>query len=124
MPLSSTNEVNSPSLNKRRSRRLRKKLRIGEFKEEGFEVNFKFTAGLTNELQLDILTRFVTEAMESRNLSFGGGENGFVTRTGRGSTTEEDRQAVETWLLSCALVEQVQVSKNEDAWYGWLAGDA
>ena len=114
----------SPSPNKRRSRRLRKKLRVGEFKEEGFEINFKFMAGLTNDEQLDILMKFITEAIESRNLSFGGGENGFVTRTGRGSTTEEDRHAVSSWLLSCASIEQVRVNENEDAWYGWGASDA
>ena len=110
--------IKSPSLNKRRSRRLRKKLRIGEFNEEGFEINFKFKAGLTSEDQLDILMKFVTEAIESRGLSFGGGENGFVTRTGRGSTTEEDRQAVNSWLLSCISIEQVPVNANEDVWYG------
>ena len=112
--------IKSPSLNKRRSRRLRKKLRIGEFKEEGFEVNFKYKANLTNEEQLDILTKFITEAIESRNLAFGGGENGFITRPGRGSTTEEDRQAVSSWLLSCSSIEQVHVNENEDAWYGWV----
>ena len=110
--------IKSPSLNKRRSRRLRKKLRIGEFKEAGFEINFKFKAGLTSEDRLDILMKFVTEAIESRNLSFGGGESGFITRTGRGSTTEEDRQAVNSWLLSCASIDQVRVNENEDAWYG------
>ena len=114
----------SPSLNKKRSRRLRKKLRVGEFKEEGFEINFKFKAGLTNDEQLDILMKFITEAIESRKLSFGGGENGFVTHTGRGSTTEEDRHAVSSWLLSCASIEQVRVNENEDAWYGWGASDA
>ena len=80
-------------------------------------------SGATSE-QLDILMKFITEAIESRNLSFGGGENGFVTRTGRGSTTEEDRQAVSSWLLSCTSVEQVGVKENEDAWYGWGTSDA
>ena len=117
-------KITSPSLNKRRSRRLRKKLRIGEFKEEGFEINFKFKASLTHDEQLEILIKFITEAIEGRSLSFGGGENGFVTRTGRGSTTEEDRQAVNSWLQSCAAIERVSVSENEDAWYGLAASDA
>ena len=116
--------IKSFSLNKKRSRRLRKKLRVGEFKEEGFEINFKFKASLTNEEQLDVLMKFINEAIECRNLSFGGGENGFITRTGRGSTTEEDRQAVNSWLLSCTSIEQVHVKDNEDAWYGWSASDA
>ena len=113
-----------PSPNKRRSRRLRKKLHIGEFKEEGFEVNFRFKVGLTHEEQLETLMKFITEAIESRNLLFGGGENGYITKVGRGSTTEEDRKAVGSWLASCTSIEQVQVRENEDAWYGWAAGDA
>jgi len=112
--------IKSPSLNKRRSRRLRKKLRIGEFKEEGFEIDFKFKAGVTSEEKLDVLMKFITEAIENRNLAFGGGENGFVTRTGRSSTTEEDRQAVRSWLQSCSAIEQVQVHPNQNAWYGWV----
>jgi uncharacterized protein len=115
---------NSPSLSKRRSRRLRKKLHIGEFKEEGFEINFSFKAGLAHEEQLDVLMKFITEAIEARKLLFGGGENGFVTKAGRGSTTEEDRQAVSSWLSSCTSIEKVSVSENEDAWYGWGASDA
>ena len=113
-----------PSPNKRRSRRLRKKLHIGEFKEEGFEVNFRFKTGLTHEEQLETLMKFISEAIESRNLLFGGGENGFITKGGRGSTTKEDRNAVNSWLASCASIEQAQVRENEDAWYGWAAGDA
>jgi uncharacterized protein YggL (DUF469 family) len=113
-----------PSPNKRRSRRLRKKLHIGEFKEEGFEVNFRFCAGLTSEEQVEVLMKFITEAIESRALLFGGGENGFVTKSGRGSTTEADRKAVASWLEHNPFIEQVQVGENEDAWYGWVAGDA
>jgi uncharacterized protein len=116
--------IQSPSLNKRRSRRLRKKLHIGEFKEVGLEINFRFKAGLTHEEQFDVLMKFIAEAIEARKLRFGGGENGFVTKAGRGSTTEEDRQTVSSWLSSCISVEQVSVSENEDAWYGWSAGDA
>lgn len=117
-PVSDHMNFKSAPFNKRRSRRLRKKLRVGEFKEEGFEVNFKYKANLTNEEQLDVLMKFITEAIESRHLAFGGGENGFITRAGRGSTTEEDRQAVRSWLLSCGAIEQVRVNENEDAWYG------
>lgn len=107
----------SAPLNKRRSRRLRKKLHVGEFKEEGFEVNFKYKANLTNEAQLDVLMKFITEVIESRNLAFGGGENGFITRAGRGSTMEEDRQAVRSWLLACGAIEHVRVNESKDAWY-------
>lgn len=107
----------TPSIGKRRSRRLRKKLHIGEFREYGFEVHFKFKADLTNEEQIDALMTFITEAIESRGLLFGGGESGFVTKAGRGSTTEDDRNAVLAWLRSCASFVDVRIGQNEDAWY-------
>ncbi len=112
-----------PSTGKRRSLRLRKKLRIGEFREDGFEVHFKFKADLTNDEQIDALMSFITEAIESRRLLFGGGESGFVTKAGRGSTTEDDRDAVHAWLRSCPSVVDVRLGPNEDAWYGSSEGD-
>lgn len=108
----------TPSMGKRRSRRLRKKLHIGEFKEHGFEVHFKFKADLTSEAQLDATMKLITETIESRGLLFGGGESGFVTKAGRGSTTEDDRNAVYSWLRSCASAVEVRIGQNEDAWYG------
>ena len=106
-----------PSMRKRRSRRLRKKLHIGEFREEGFEVHFKFKVDLKHEEQLDALMTFITEAIESRGLMFGGGESGFVTKAGRSSTAEDDRNVVSSWLRSCASVVDVRVGPNEDALY-------
>lgn len=112
-----------PSMVKRRSRRLRKKLHICEFREDGFEVHFKFKVDLTSDEQIDALMSFITEAIESRGLLFGGGESGFVTKAGRGSTTEDDRNAVHAWLRSCPSVTDVRVGPNEDAWYGSTDGD-
>jgi uncharacterized protein YggL (DUF469 family) len=116
--------VGIPSRSKRRSRRLRKKLRIAEFKEEGFEINFRFKPGMSSEQQLDLLMRFITEVVEARGLAFGGGENGFVTREGRGSTTDADREAVGSWLNSCESIHLVEVGSLQDAWYGWAASVA
>jgi uncharacterized protein len=116
--------ITRPSLNKRRSKRLRKKLHIAEFKEEGFEVSFLFGAGLSNEEELDTLTRFIVQAIESRGLAFGGGEGGFVTRASGGSTTNEDRDAVEAWLRNCPNIKLVSVSENTDAWYCCAPSDA
>jgi uncharacterized protein len=114
-----------PSLSKRRSRRLRKKLHIAEFREEGFEISFRFRSGLSAEHELEILTKFISEVIEARFLLFGGGgESGFVTRAGRGSTTDSDREAIGSWLRSCASIEHVVVGNNQDAWYGCAAGDA
>jgi uncharacterized protein YggL (DUF469 family) len=105
--------------NKRRSRRLRKKLHIGEFREDGFEVRFQLKAGLSDSQQLDVLDAFITEAIEARGLAFGGGEHGFVMRADRGSTTEEDRASVREWLQTCQAIEHAVVLEMRDAWYGW-----
>lgn len=115
---------NLPRFNVNRSRRLRKKLCIGEFKQEGFGLNFKFKTGVSEDEQLAILDAFIAEAIECRDLSFGGGENGYVTRVGRASTTADDRQAVGAWLLACPSIEHVCIHPNTDAWYGWSVHDA
>jgi uncharacterized protein len=113
-----------PSLSRRRSRRLRKKLRIAEFKEEGFEIDFKFTTGLTQDQQVDFLFTFIDEVVEPRGLLFGGGENGYITRAGRNSATEADREAVRAWLEACVAIHSVEIGSLEDAWYGKAASEA
>ena len=55
-----------------RSRRLRKKLRIDEFQELGFELSWNFPAG-TAEAQLDaVIDAFILEVIEARQLAFAG----------------------------------------------------
>ena len=117
-------EPTRPSSSKRRSRRLRKKLRIGEFREDGFELDFTFAQPLANDEKVDFIFKFLDEVVEPRDLSFGGGENGYVTRAGRGSATDEDREAVRRWLQNSAMVTRVQVKPLEDAWYGHVASEA
>jgi uncharacterized protein YggL (DUF469 family) len=41
----------------------------------------------------------------------------FVTREGRGSVTEEHRQAIERWLAARPEVKTVQIGPLVDAWY-------
>jgi uncharacterized protein len=73
-------------------RRLRKKKRIGEFKELGFEVFAYLRDGLSPHEFDAFLDRWI-DAVEGRRLAFGGGGGrdgkfeGFVTRIGRGSAT-------------------------------------
>jgi uncharacterized protein YggL (DUF469 family) len=83
---------------------------------QGFTVAFRFKPDLDDTQQLQLLTRFVVEAIEARQLLFGGGDgSGFVTRAGRGSASEEDRQAVIAWFDACRDVERVVVGELEDA---------
>jgi uncharacterized protein YggL (DUF469 family) len=85
-------------------------------RQQGFAVAFRVRTGVDDRQQLQLLTRFVVEAIEARQLLFGGGDSGgFVTRAGSASTTEDDRQAVIAWLGACPDVEHAVVGEMEDA---------
>ena len=103
---------------KTRSRRLRKKLRMGEFQELGFEVEVKLAAFVTPDDEDSFIDAFLSEIIEPRSLIFGGGVNsGFVTHGGRASATEDDRESVRCWLLSRPEVESVAIGPLIDAWH-------
>ena len=104
------------------NKRLRKKKRIGEFRELGFRVQFE-TPGLNKEQTDALCDRWLAEAIESQGLICGGAcgpveWDGFVQLDHRGSATDEHRQAVTKWLESQTSVKKVQVSPLIDAWYG------
>ena len=107
---------------RRRSKRLEKKLRIGDFKEYGFAVGFRLSESLTPTAGDDFWSRFIGNLIEERGLAFGGSEEGFITKFGRGSATEDDRTAVSHWLKNQPEVERVVVGPLEDAWYGHAEG--
>jgi len=108
----------APPPARRRSKRLEKKLRIGEFKEYGFALGFRLRPSLTPKESDDFWSAFIGELIEKRGLAYGGGEEGYVTRFGTGSATEADRDAVSAWLASHPGVERVVAGPLEDAWYG------
>lgn len=105
-------------------RRIRKKKRIGEFRELGFEVLADLRDGLSpNEFDA-FLDRWIS-VVESRQLAFGGGGGhdgkfeGFVARAGRGTASEEDRAMLAAFLEGDAAVNRHEVRELRDAWYGW-----
>lgn len=107
---------------KNRSRRLRKKLHLGEFKEWGFEFSAKVKGGIAPETVAQVLDRFILEAIEARELELGGWlDGGFIAHSGRGSASEADRQAISDWLEACGVLESIQIGELTDAWY--LASD-
>ena len=103
-----------------RSRRLRKKLRIDEFQEFGFDVNWTFDDSVTEE-QIDaIVDQFIDQVIEERKLGFHGGGHkeweGIIATQTIGKCTEEDRQAVSDFWKS-QPVKDVVVSELYDIWW-------
>jgi uncharacterized protein len=106
-------------------RRLRKKKRMGEFRELGFEVCADLRTGLSAADFDTFLDQWIV-AVEARRLGFGGGGGyeqgkfeGFVVRLGRGSATDDDRAALGDFLDGAAAVVRHEVLELRDAWYGW-----
>lgn len=56
-----------------RSRRLRKKLRVDEFQELGFDVSWRFADSVSEEQIDPLVDRFIDEVIEPRGLGFHGG---------------------------------------------------
>ncbi len=117
-------ELTPDEISKPRKRRLRKKLRVGEFQELGFEVEIRFAPG--DEPAFDDALYVWIDFVESRDWSFGGGGSvegrkldGFIAKDGRGTLTEADRAAAEGWLKEASWVEGFQVGPLRDAWHGW-----
>lgn len=103
---------------RQQSRRLRKKLRLGEFQQLGFEVSIT----LKHNLGIDDLDRFLDEfildAIEKNDLAFGGGTGcGFITTWKRGSVSETHRAIIENWLSQRQEVVSVTLGPLVDAWH-------
>lgn len=116
----------SPRKLERLNRRQRKKLRVGEFQEMVFEVHIRFCLPLENVALNAFWDSFIA-LIESRRLIVGGfgGQlplhetNGVVSAARRGSLTEEDRQAVLSWLQQQPDVATAEIGLFVDGWYGW-----
>jgi uncharacterized protein YggL (DUF469 family) len=109
----------------RLNRRQRKKLRVSEFQELVFEIRVSFRQPTEGALLNTFLDEFI-DLIESRGLAFGGGVNGsslegcgVVSTQERGSTTNEDRQAVLDWLQQYPTVAAAEAGEFVDGWYGW-----
>jgi Uncharacterized protein conserved in bacteria len=103
-----------------RSRRLRKKLHIDEFKELGFTISWSFNEG-TDEATLDkVVDQFIREVIEPNGLAYEG--SGFLNWQGiictqkLGNCTEEHRTLVTNWLENHGL-KNVEASQLIDIWW-------
>ena len=104
-----------------RSRRLRKKLRIDEFQELGFELSWNFPAG-TAEEQIDgLIDALILEVIEARQLAFAGnghlGWEGLVCTQKIGKCSDDDIKACCEWHKQKGM-ENIKHSHLFDIWYG------
>lgn len=104
-------------------KRLRKKKRVAEFQEFGFQTGFRFSDELDMMTINDLIDRFIENAIENNGLQFGGGGkfqwNGFVTLDkARGSTLEHHREAVKQWYIQESQILEYYVTSMIDAWHG------
>ena len=113
--------LSSSEMLKPRSRRLRKKLHIGEFKEYGFNLDITFDKNkIAFEAALDSLVEFV----EINNWAIAGGGDsksntmsGFVCKSNAGSLTEKDLLRMKSWINEQEWVTEFILNNLQDAWH-------
>jgi len=99
-------------------KRLRKKLRLQEFRQMGFYVDFDINLPL--EEDWSPLWVAFGKFLKTQGLIT---ECCYMTRPGRDSTTDTDREAVAAWLQQQPGVSNLKVWPLDDAWHGpfkWL----
>lgn len=103
-------------------RRLRKKRRLGEFREFGFVVEFD-SPEVDIEAPNQLLFDFLDYAIEPHGLCCGGGGGTRQWRfivslyKKRGSTTDAHREAVKRWLDGDPRVAYIQFGPPIDLWH-------
>jgi hypothetical protein len=108
----------------RGKKRLRKKRCIGEFREMGFRVRFRFAEACPEAERNSLLDDFVLHAVKANRMMFAGAassdrwEGFLVLDARRGSVTEKQRAEVEAWFRGKGQLEEVEVGPLIDAWYG------
>lgn len=101
-----------------RSRRLRKKLCVDEFQELGFELSFQYKEGQGVAAIDAFMKRFAVAAVEPNELVYGGcDEYGFICLARRGSVSEAQRTAIESWLKQQPELASFMAGPLMDAWY-------
>ena len=111
--------MQKPSL-KNKSKRVQKKLFLGEFAVYGFEVSGK----IAQESEFDCFFDDFMIFIESKGLCFGGGYtkdffDGFITHMNRyDSVSEDERQEIESWLSSQGSLSDIKVDGLVDSNYG------
>jgi uncharacterized protein YggL (DUF469 family) len=105
---------------KNRNRRLRKKLRVDEYQELGFDIGFKLPEDSNDDAVENFLNTFFDEAVEPNGLGFGGeGDtlwHGIICTQKLGKCTEEHRNLIEKWLKDSDATD-IAVGELYDVWW-------
>lgn len=104
------------------NRRQRKKLRLGEFQELGFEVRALPVGVIAPEARDAFMDAFILGAIEDHGLLFAGGFDndlwGYVMAEGRrASATESHIDVVRAWLSKRAELTDIRVGPLRDVWH-------
>jgi hypothetical protein len=104
-------------------KRLRKKLRFGEFREDAFGVRYTLRPGLSEAERDAVLDRFIEQAVDANQLRCAGGGGSVawefqVMRVKRGSPTEAQRAAVGAWLGAQPEIASYALGGFFDCWHG------
>ncbi len=103
-------------------KRLRKKYRVGEFRELCFEFSFEYKGDVESPECEQFLHAFVSECVEANGLSCEGNLtndacNVIAKAEDPRTTNEQQRLAVKTWLEGRSDVEVKSFGELTDAWY-------
>jgi uncharacterized protein YggL (DUF469 family) len=113
-------------------KRLRKKLRLNEFREMGFLLGYRYAADKSESDRYELLENFLEKAIETNGLLCIGfpketEDNQFeafvMVDEPRGSVNEEQRSAVMDWLKAEGEISAYHASPLMDAWYSDFSGD-
>jgi uncharacterized protein len=112
----------SPSeMQKPRSRRLRKKLRIGEFKEYCFNLDITFDR---TKIAFDIALNSLVGFVEINDWAIAGGGDsnsntisGIVCKWNAGSLTEADLLTIKSWIVEQSWITEYKLHDLRDAWH-------
>lgn len=103
-------------------KRLRKKYRVGEFRELCFEFTFDYKGDVESPECEQFLHAFVTECIEANGLNCEGnltdeGCNIIARAENPTQTSQAQRDAVKAWLEARQDVEVKAFSELTDSWY-------
>ena len=110
--------LKKPSLNKRRSKRLMKKLHIGPFQEMGMDLSIKYKEGVTTEQKDKFFDLFIEHCIEANNMLLGGSwYDSFVTLE-KGSADMTHVRIIEDFISKHYEIVSTTHIKLVDVWYG------